>query len=376
LGNDRIGAVRPAAEASKVQRNSRIAGALFAVAIALTAGATGCASIDDVTTSAAPVQADSPPSVVANPDPYPNDPPVIGSPPPADVSADAPANAPATASATGHTVESMVWVPAGDHRVPGTLALPAITMPSGTARAGADQPSQLPAVLLLHGDFSSRDENGDLFGRLAADLAARGIASLRIDFAGSGDSEEPSLALDYPNMVDDATAAVDFLRTDPRFDPGRVGVLGLSRGGSIAATLAGTMPGLAVLVEWSGAVYDGYDEMPDLHDQARADGSVTLGTDDGEFELSLNWFDSIEQSHPLDDVAGYTGPVLAIVGSDDDVVPPETSEIMLRTVASADTTLHVIEGADHEYEATGDDQTDAEEALSVTTDWLVSRLAP
>jgi uncharacterized protein len=357
-----------------VQRNSRVAAALLAGAIALTAGSTGCASIDDVTNAAAPARAGSPPSVVADADPDPTDPLVIGSLSPASVSATGPGTvSPATASATGQTVESLVWVPAGDHRVPGTLTLPIL---SGTARASADQPGQLPAVLLLHGDFSSRDENGDLFGRLAADLAARGIASLRIDFAGSGDSEEPSLALDYPNMVDDATAAVDYLRTDARFDPGRVGVLGLSRGGSIAATLAGTLPGLAVLVEWSGAVYDGYDEMPDLHDEATADGSVTLGTNDGEFELSLNWFDSIEKAHPLEDVAGFTGPVLAIVGSDDDVVPPETSEIMLRTVASADTTLHVIEGADHEYEATSDDQTDAEDALSVTTDWLVRRFAP
>ena len=199
-------------------------------------------------------------------------------------------------------------MPAGDHRVPGTVALPAV--PPAAA---------MPVVVLLHGDLSNRNENGDLFTRLAAALAAEGIASLRIDFAGSGDSEEPDLALDYPDMVTDAAASVDYLRADPRFDPTRVAVLGLSRGGAIAATLAGTVPGLAALVEWSGAVYNGYDEDPDGHDQARADGYVTVG---GGFRLSLNWFDSIEQSHPLDDVAGFTGPVLAVTGSDDGVVPP------------------------------------------------------
>ena len=100
-----------------------------------------------------------------------------------------------------------------------------------------------------------------------------GVASLRIEFAGSGDSEEPDLALDYPGMVTDAAASVDYLRADPRFDPTRVAVLGLSRGGAIGATLAGTVPGLAALVEWSGAVYNGYDEDPDAHDQARTTGS-------------------------------------------------------------------------------------------------------
>ena len=49
-------------------------------------------------------------------------------------------------------------------------------------------------------------------------------------------------------------------------------MLGLSRGGSVAATLAGTVPGVAALVSWSGAIYDGYDEDPDGHQVARENG--------------------------------------------------------------------------------------------------------
>jgi uncharacterized protein len=164
---------------------------------------------------------------------------------------------------------------------------------------------------------------------------------------------------------------VSYLKADPRFDPTRVAVLGLSRGRSIAATLAGTVPGVAALVEWSGAVYNGFDEDPEVHDQARADGFVTVGG----FRLSVSCFDTIEQSHPLDDVAGCTGPVLAGTGSADGVVPPEVSDVFLRTVSSTDTTRHRIDGADHEFDATTDDQSHAEEDLAVTTGWLTSRLA-
>jgi len=267
------------------------------------------------------------------------------------------------ASAASRPGESMVWIPAGDHEVPGTLALP--TNPT-------DRP--VPVVLMLHGDLSSRDENGGLFARQAAALAADGIASLRIDFAGSGDSTEPDLALNYPDMVGDAVASLDYLRSDDRLDSTRVAVLGLSRGGAIAATLAGTRPGVAALVEWSGAVYNGYDEEPDLHDQARIDGYVELGPDPGGFRLSLSWFDTIEQSHPLTDVTGYTGPVLAITGSEDQVVPPTTSDVLVQAVASTDTTRDVIDGADHEYQATSDDQTDADEVIRLTDQWLISRL--
>ncbi len=108
--------------------------------------------------------------------------------------------------------------------------------------------------------------------RLAAALSARGIASLRIDFAGSGDSEEPDLDLDYPGMVTDATPSLDYLQQDAAVDPTRIAVLGLSRGGSIAATVAGTVPGRRGpgVVERRGA--NGFDEDPDAHQEARDNG--------------------------------------------------------------------------------------------------------
>jgi len=228
-------------------------------------------------------------------------------------------------------------------------------------------------VLLLHGDLSSRDENGMMFLRLAAALAERGIASLRIDFAGSGDSEEPDIDLSYPDMVADATASLDYLSHNAAVDPAGIAVLGLSRGGSIAATLAGTVPGVAALVSWSGAVSNGVDEDPDAHDEARENGWVTVDLNGRDFRLGLAWFDTIEASHPLDDVVGYVGPVLAVVGSDDDIVSPEVSEIFVDEVASADKTLFVVEGGDHGFTAA---QEYGDEAIAVTTDWLASRLRP
>jgi len=44
----------------------------------------------------------------------------------------------------------------------------------------------VPAVLLLHGFASSKDEVGNMYAREAKALAEKGIASLRIDFAGFG----------------------------------------------------------------------------------------------------------------------------------------------------------------------------------------------
>jgi uncharacterized protein len=255
---------------------------------------------------------------------------------------------------------STIWIPADGHRVPGTLVLP--------EDAAAQQ---VPAVLLLHGDLSDREENGNLFDRLATALSARGIASLRIDFAGSGESEEPDLALDYPSMVADATASLRYLGRHPEVDPNRLAVLGLSRGGSIAATVAGTVPEVAALVSWSGAIANGFEEDPAAHDLAAENGYFAVDLGDREFKLSLAWFATILASTPLDDVAGFTGPVLAVVGSQDNVVPPEISSIFLDRVASTDKTLHTVAGGDHGFTA---EPEYGEEAIAVTTDWLAQRL--
>jgi alpha-beta hydrolase superfamily lysophospholipase len=52
-------------------------------------------------------------------------------------------------------------------------------------------------------------------------------------------------------------------------------------------------------------------------------------------------------STPLTDAAGYTGPLLAVAGSEDTTVDPSVSATFLATLNSPDETLRIIEGADH-----------------------------
>src|SRR5215211_2849288 len=103
-------------------------------------------------------------------------------------------------SADAKVRHTFVWIPAGDHRIPGILALPKA---GGAARS-------YPAVLMLHGFASHKDEVGDMYLREARALAERGIASLRIDFAGTGDSEQPYTANTWTGMVADAVTAHDW----------------------------------------------------------------------------------------------------------------------------------------------------------------------
>ena len=106
-----------------------------------------------------------------------------------------------------------------------------LTVPTGNAGA---------AVLLVSGD-GPQNRDGEAFGHkpfwvIADYLSRRGIAVLRVDDPGTGESTTRPESPDHADLVADAVAGVEFLRADGRFDC--VGVIGHSGGGLSAATVA------------------------------------------------------------------------------------------------------------------------------------------
>src|SRR5436190_23354464 len=69
-------------------------------------------------------------------------------------------------------------------------------------------------------------------------LAAAGFVALTFDYKGWGKSEGPPLRLAPYGRVEDTQAALTFLAQQPEVDPGRLGLYGISYGGSTAAFTA------------------------------------------------------------------------------------------------------------------------------------------
>lgn len=270
-------------------------------------------------------------------------------------------------SADAKVRETAVSIPAGDHDVPAILTLP---------KAGGAAQSY-SAVLMLHGFASQKDEVGDMYAREARALAARGVASLRIVFAGTGDSAQPYTSNTFTGMVKDALTAYDWLVANPRTHDDQVAVLGFSMGSKVGLEVLAQRPGAAAFGSWSGALQDGMPEgYGQYYDQARADGSVVLDLGFTVVELSLAWFDTMAASTPLTDALGYDGPVLAVAGSADTTVAPDVSRTFLGLLDSGDETLVIVPDADHIYHVLTTDQSDAELVVTATADWFASRLAP
>jgi pimeloyl-ACP methyl ester carboxylesterase len=125
-------------------------------------------------------------------------------------------------------------------RLAGTL-----TLPRGTRLP-------YPAVVLMSG--SGRDERNYLAGGhypflvLADYLTRRGIAVLRVDDRGVGNSTGIFSQATTEDLAQDAQAAVDFLKTRKDIDAKRIGLVGHSDGGAGAALLAARSPDIAFLV--------------------------------------------------------------------------------------------------------------------------------
>jgi dienelactone hydrolase len=117
----------------------------------------------------------------------------------------------------------------------------------------------VPAVVLVHGSgANSRDEavgGSAPFRDLAAGLASHGVAVLRYDkrtniYPGQAASIRGATVKD--EVIDDALAAVEFLRHDPSVDSHRIVVLGHSLGGMVVPRIGQSDPQLAGLIVMAG----------------------------------------------------------------------------------------------------------------------------
>ena len=114
-----------------------------------------------------------------------------------------------------------------------------------------------PAVLFCHGLAGQKIGKHRMYVLLAESLSKMGIASLRFDFRGSGDSEGDFGDMSLEGEVNDAEKAFEFLAQQPEIDSARIGVFGRSFGGAIAVIAAHRFGKVKSMTLWA-PVYNAY----------------------------------------------------------------------------------------------------------------------
>lgn len=182
-----------------------------------------------------------------------------------------------------------------------------------------------PMVIFCHG-FGGR-KDGAIFELMADTLQAHGIASIRFDFNGHGESEGDFKDMTVLNEIEDAKKVTEYVSSLRYVD--NIAIVGHSQGGVVAAMTAGEMSGeedsyfRAVVLMAPAAV---------LRDDAIR--GNTMGTqydpfDPGEYvelfggnlKLGANYIRTAVTLPIYETAAKYRGAALIIHGNADRVVP-------------------------------------------------------
>ena len=227
---------------------------------------------------------------------------------------------------------------------------------------------RIPMVILMHGFMGNKGgfaERVTLFDIIANKLERAGIATIRFDFNGHGESEGEFWQMTVPNEIEDALKVYEYVR-DLRY-VSTVSVLGHSQGGVVASMVAGQlgaeiksavlMAPAAVLREDAirgstfGTSYDPLNLEGDWVELMG--GRAKLGTEYIRTAFNLPIYET---------AANYKGALCVIHGTGDRVVPYTYG--VRYTEQSNNAELYILHGEDHGFSK------DIERATDIVLEFL------
>jgi len=276
----------------------------------------------------------------------------------------------------------------------------------GTTLAGTltlpERPGPHPAAILISGS-GAQDRDETLLGHkpflvIADHLTRHGIAVLRYDDRGVGDSTGSVREATIRDTAADVAAAMELLGSRDDIDADRIGLIGHSEGGIVAPLVASERDGVAFIVMLAGTGVPG-DELLRMQNRALLEASgvpeATIESQIEQFgaclELILEdasddrlsgciaelarmqspgmnqslidqqvemyaspWFRSIIKHDPRESLREVRCPVLALIGSLDLQVPADENLAGIRAAldqaGNAEATVRELEGLNHLFQ--------------------------
>ena len=250
-------------------------------------------------------------------------------------------------------------------------------------------------VVFVHGWTGYRSGPHRMFVHTARRLKEEGIASLRFDLRGRGDSEGDKEQTDLDDMIEDTLAARDTLVNESGV--GKPIVLGICSGGNVCIGSASLDKNLAGLVLWSTPLFAPFKPKSDqmrrrgffLMEYAKKAlrpstwlrlfkgqvnvkmvGKVIGGQEEKKDEEGRNPKDSVRDI--MGDLKGYRGKMLFIYGTnDDEVIGAPDFYKQYCEENGIDVELHFIEGSNHNFYSIDWEK----QVIDLTADWLKRKFA-
>ncbi|MDP4502562.1 alpha/beta hydrolase family protein [Nonomuraea turcica] len=211
--------------------------------------------------------------------------------------------------------------------------------------------TRLPTVVFVHGFSNNRMENRS-FVQMSRLLESSGIASVRFDLSGHGESDGDFFDVTITGEIAETRSVMRAVRDFDFADPERIGLVGMSMGGVVAGIVAAEEPGISAVCLWSPAavapfeVGSGYLKGRDIAAEIGEKGYFDA---DGH-RMSPALVEDIAALDVYGRSCAYAGPVRIVHGDKDDIAPLSYARRYLEHY-DGNVELEVVEGADHGWAA-------------------------
>ena len=223
-----------------------------------------------------------------------------------------------------------------------------------------------PLVMILHGFTGNKNE--PLLTSLANYLEAAGIASIRFDFNGHGDSEGDFQDMTVLNEIEDAKKVYDYVSKLPQVT--RVSIAGHSQGGVVTSMVAGELGDKkvkSIALMASAAV---------LRDDAIRGQLMGITYDSinppeyveifGNHKVGRNYIKTAQTLPIYETAEKFQGPAIMIHGTSD-IIVPYTYSLHYRHIYKKNR-FELLVGFDHGFSQ------DVEHAAKIVADYFAAQL--
>lgn len=207
---------------------------------------------------------------------------------------------------------------------------------------------KIPTVVIFHGFTGNKFET--TLNNVADSLLVHGIASVRFDFNGHGESDGKFVDMSIDNELEDARRIYQYTSNLPFV--GKIGFMGHSQGGVITILLSSelgkkevkaiTLMAPAVIIHdnmLQGSFFGTFFNPLNVPEKLDLfDGKITIGRD---------YILSGQRIQPFREAQNYKGKVCLIHGTGDTAVPYSYSERLHEIYKKS--ALQIIPGADHTF---------------------------
>lgn len=210
---------------------------------------------------------------------------------------------------------------------------------------------KVPMVVIYHGFCGNKMGPHFIFVKLSRALEKLGIASIRFDFAGSGESDGDFKAMTFGGEIKDANNILDYVKQLDFVDKEKIALLGFSMGGAIASVIAGDRKNeINTLCLWAPAGNMQEVILSEVYIGDKYEEVMKKGTFDVEgLLLGKDFVEDIKKINIFERAAKYDKKSIIIHGNKDEIVPFSTS-LKYLSIYGEKSELKTIDGANHIFE--------------------------